>query len=233
MSPALEVFFAPGKDDMNIQEIELASRFAWPALEEQELPYGVLRYSSGYSKRANSLNLLPGIQAEPAEGQKHVMTIRLPAVTGNITNRGSGNSKEYSLPNWLQTYHRLSGLSGRERKIHRQMLGKLPAEHCLLAVEDESGQPLCCGFTVVVGRAAGLYNIVTHADARGRGYGTQLASKLLTWAADNEATYAYLQVEAGNFPAIKLYRKLGFRTFYSYWYRTREFSGSGTQESRR
>lgn len=42
---------------MTLHEIETASRFAWPALEEQELPFGVLRYGAGVHRRSNSLNL--------------------------------------------------------------------------------------------------------------------------------------------------------------------------------
>ena len=40
---------------MNIAEIELASRCSWPALEEQELPIGILRYAAGVSRRSNSM----------------------------------------------------------------------------------------------------------------------------------------------------------------------------------
>ncbi len=42
---------------MNLSEIEYVSRFAWPALEEQELSFGVLRYSAGVNRRSNSLNV--------------------------------------------------------------------------------------------------------------------------------------------------------------------------------
>ncbi len=47
---------------MNMMEIEKAARFAWPALEEQELPFGVLRYACGTDRRANSLNLFPAAE---------------------------------------------------------------------------------------------------------------------------------------------------------------------------
>lgn len=42
---------------MNLSEIEYASRFAWPALEEQELSFGVLRYAAGVNRRSNSMNI--------------------------------------------------------------------------------------------------------------------------------------------------------------------------------
>jgi len=49
---------------MNVMEIENAARFAWPALEEKELPFGVLRYACGTDRRANSLNLFPNAELE-------------------------------------------------------------------------------------------------------------------------------------------------------------------------
>lgn len=41
---------------MDMNEIELASRRAWPALEEMETPLGLLRYAAGVSRRSNSMN---------------------------------------------------------------------------------------------------------------------------------------------------------------------------------
>lgn len=45
---------------MNIMQLEQASRLAWPALEEQELPFGLLRYAKGAGHRCNALSLFPG-----------------------------------------------------------------------------------------------------------------------------------------------------------------------------
>lgn len=49
---------------MNVMEIENAARFAWPALEEEELSFGVLRYSQGTDRRSNSLSLYPRAEFE-------------------------------------------------------------------------------------------------------------------------------------------------------------------------
>lgn len=45
---------------MNLIDVEKAARFAWPALEEQEFSFGLLRYAQGVSRRANSLTVFPG-----------------------------------------------------------------------------------------------------------------------------------------------------------------------------
>lgn len=45
-------------DKQFIQQIEQASRAAWRALEEQEIANWILRFAKGYTKRANSVNIL-------------------------------------------------------------------------------------------------------------------------------------------------------------------------------
>lgn len=49
---------------MNLMEVENAARCAWPALEEKEMPFGVLRYSRGTDRRSNSLSLYPHAKFE-------------------------------------------------------------------------------------------------------------------------------------------------------------------------
>ena len=51
---------------MNAMEVEQAARLAWPALEEQELPYGVLRFAQGADRRSNSLSFYSVAIVEPA-----------------------------------------------------------------------------------------------------------------------------------------------------------------------
>lgn len=52
---------------MNAIEIEQATRFAWPAIEEEALSYGVLRYAGGTDRRVNSLNLYADAVCDSAE----------------------------------------------------------------------------------------------------------------------------------------------------------------------
>ncbi|MFN3162350.1 MAG: GNAT family N-acetyltransferase [Pseudohongiellaceae bacterium] len=51
---------------MDIDQLELAARKAWPALEELESKHGVLRYAAGASRRANSLSPSVVGMREPA-----------------------------------------------------------------------------------------------------------------------------------------------------------------------
>jgi RimJ/RimL family protein N-acetyltransferase len=50
---------------MNQIEIEIAARYAWPALEEVEVDCGVLRFARGVSRRANSFNPFPEFRHKP------------------------------------------------------------------------------------------------------------------------------------------------------------------------
>lgn len=52
---------------MNLIEVDQAARHAWPALEEQQLPFGVLRYAQGVNHRSNSLNVFPEALYNPDE----------------------------------------------------------------------------------------------------------------------------------------------------------------------
>ena len=56
---------------------------------------------------------------------------------------------------------------------------------------------------------------------RGRGYGRRVCEALLSEAIQRGAHTAYLQVVQNNQPAICLYKKLGYKKLYSYWYRVK------------
>ena len=76
------------------------------------------------------------------------------------------------------------------------------------------------GLVVVEGDVAGLYDVFTAEPARGRGHAERVCRHLLACAAARGATVGYLQVDAANEPARRIYRRLGFSDGYSYHYRT-------------
>jgi ribosomal protein S18 acetylase RimI-like enzyme len=84
----------------------------------------------------------------------------------------------------------------------------------------EAGElPAASGICVQDGELAGLFEIATAPGQRRRGHGRRLVLSALKWAKLRGATVAWLQVEANNDAAIRLYRELGFREAYRYHYR--------------
>jgi GNAT superfamily N-acetyltransferase len=102
----------------------------------------------------------------------------------------------------------------RERLLHSP-LGKR------FAVVRAGGRVVCTGQIGVEGELAGVFDVVTAEDARGKGYATLACASLLSWAWQHGAQTAYLQVSADNAAALAVYRKLGFATAYAYHYRGR------------
>ncbi len=67
-----------------------------------------------------------------------------------------------------------------------------------------------------------MFDIIVEENYRDKGYGIKLLNEILTFAKINLVQKAYLQVVANNYPAIKLYEKVGFKEIYKYWYRVKE-----------
>lgn len=122
------------------------------------------------------------------------------------------------LPKWLDIYARLTGLSAQARPLHGAILRSIPLP-CCHAVLGEPEDPVACGLAVLEQDLVGLFDVVTRADARRNGHGEALVAGLLDWGRRRGARTAYLQMAADNTPAAGLYRKLGFRPLYRYWYR--------------
>lgn len=127
--------------------------------------------------------------------------------------------RETALDEWLDRYVALSGSPLDKRETHAAMLRQIAGMPFFATLRDESGTPVACGLAVLEGSLVGLFEIVTDRTLRNRGYGGQLVQGMLDWAAQRGAATAYLQVVAGNAPAVHLYRKLGFGDAYDYWYR--------------
>jgi len=114
----------------------------------------------------------------------------------------------------------LRGSSAEQRAAHLERLGNTPlATRALIARID--GRTVACGQAALERDLCGVYDMVTAADAQGRGLATLIVSELLAWAWQHGAAHAYLQVNDDNAPARAVYRKLGFETLYTYHYRAR------------
>lgn len=99
-----------------------------------------------------------------------------------------------------------------------EVIGSIEPETGLFVLEGEN-QPVATAICVLDSDLAGLFEVATLLEKRGRGYGRRVVQAALKWARQRGAREAWLQVEAGNAHALGLYRALGFREAYRYHYR--------------
>ncbi|MBO6717594.1 MAG: GNAT family N-acetyltransferase [Rhizobiaceae bacterium] len=99
-----------------------------------------------------------------------------------------------------------------------ELIGAIKPEVGLFAMEG-SGQAAASAICVHDGDLAGLFEVATHQQERGKGHGRKIVLSALKWAKLRGARIAWLQVEADNEPAVALYRSLGFVEAYRYHYR--------------
>lgn len=92
----------------------------------------------------------------------------------------------------------------------------LPALYVVIRAGSDT---VACGNLVIDHDCAGIFNMVTAAAERSRGYATAIVRALLGRAAEAGVHFAYLQVDAANAPARHVYQRFGFRDRYAYWYR--------------
>ena len=111
--------------------------------------------------------------------------------------------------------------SERERKeieVRREIIHRIAGEKNIARVLMH-GNIAGVGLGVVEGEWLGLFSIRTIPEFRRRGVAWSVSCALAMWGEDHGAERVFLQVEAENKPALKLYESMGFKTMYTYWYR--------------
>jgi ribosomal protein S18 acetylase RimI-like enzyme len=99
-----------------------------------------------------------------------------------------------------------------------EIIGAIQPEAGLFVLEQDD-EPLATAICVHDGDLAGLFEVATAEAERGKGHGRRLLLSALKWARLRGARHAWLQVEADNFAARRLYETLGFSEVYRYHYR--------------
>lgn len=99
-----------------------------------------------------------------------------------------------------------------------EVIGAIKAEAGLFVLEEKS-EPVSSLVCVHDAELAGLFEVATAQDKRGKGFGRRSILSALKWAKLRGARQAWLQVDADNAAAIGLYRSLGFAEVYRYHYR--------------
>ena len=124
---------------------------------------------------------------------------------------------------WFAAACRLGAIPTQRQPTLSAMLRSIVPRPCYASISHE-GAVVACGLGVLQQDCAGLFDIVTDATVRRRGYGQALVQGILDWSKQQGARFAYLQVVVGNEPALRLYARLGFTEQYQYWYRVQPTS---------
>jgi ribosomal protein S18 acetylase RimI-like enzyme len=112
------------------------------------------------------------------------------------------------------------GSTAVERRAHAERIARPAVPHHAFLARNLRGEVVAAGQVAIEGNIAGLYDVFTAEAERGRGHAERVCRHLLAFAAEGGATVGYLQVDAANESARRIYRRLGFVDGYSYHYRT-------------
>ncbi|KXK15311.1 MAG: putative acetyltransferase [Chloroflexi bacterium OLB15] len=124
----------------------------------------------------------------------------------------------YMTPIWLEEFARLRPLLDEERDAFTRLQLQI-APRCGYVRLIVAGITAGVAMGVIERGWLGIYDVIVEPALRGQGYGRQIMLHLMAWGAAQGASHAYLQVMANNAPALQLYKGLGFKNVYSYWYR--------------
>ena len=122
-------------------------------------------------------------------------------------------------PGWLKDFLDMNGTREEEqRKAAERMLQNIPLP-VLAASITLDGKTVACGLGVCERGFVGLYDIYVDSAYRRRGLGADLCAGIMDGGRALGCHTGYLQVLQNNTGARALYRGLGYREDYEYWFR--------------
>ena len=241
----------------NIRFYEELSSNGHVALNLMQYDGWLLRFSNGYTARANSVSViypstLP-LEEKISYCEKCYQKQGLPcqfkitdsesdkALNEALKNRGYEpvnttdilvqNLDSYNFPvtenavffdtpteEWLSAYFPFENITDQNNiNTFRQMLAKVQVKTIFAAIIDDGKIAACASAAIEHGYML-LHNVVVSPEKRGKGFGKQVCQSLIAKAKSEGAENAFLQVVRTNEVAYNLYKKLGFKKEYSYWY---------------
>lgn len=152
-------------------------------------------------------------------GYQHIEKTYVMAQTVKLSEKAEHTIEQLTDKDWVDSFYQLSTDSDIFKQQHLQMIKSISAQHFTAAQRDPQGNIAALGIGVVENGYFGIFNIVTGKAHQRQGFSQLLISGLMNWARSIGAHTAYVQVKAENIPAVALYKKLGYREQYHYWYR--------------
>ena len=122
---------------------------------------------------------------------------------------------------WIEGVTAAQGREGVERETYARIVSRLAVPSAFAVTDNETGEPASFAFAARTAHGICIESVATREDQRGRGFAGETVSALMAWGASNGAKAAFLQVQADNHPAVRVYERLGFELeLYRYHYRT-------------
>ena len=123
-------------------------------------------------------------------------------------------------PEWSRFHAVGSGLDPRQAVAAKAILEAIVPERRFLMLEGGEG-PAACALIVLENGWAGIFDVMVQRGWSGHGLGRAIMRAALAEAASTGARRSYLQVLDDNPVAVNLYRSMGYRPLYPYWFRVK------------
>ena len=122
---------------------------------------------------------------------------------------------------WFRNLQELSGFDNNKLKGFKSIISRTLNTNitCSLKI-DEIIVSVVLG--VIEEPFIAIFNLIVDTNHRRQGIGEFVMRKVLSYAKQKNLETMYLQVEANNLPAVKLYEKLGFNERFRYRYLVKE-----------
>lgn len=121
---------------------------------------------------------------------------------------------------WLDTYLEIQPSRASQRTAYQALLKSDIGKRVYASIVLD-GRTVAVGLSSRSRDHAGIYNMATHPDYRGRGFAEAIVRALQTDAYQRGARVAFLSVSAANETAQRVYRRCGFVQSYRYCYRVK------------
>ncbi len=168
-----------------------------------------------------------------SEGASHVLVAPFSAAQGETPLSTAAETVLLEAPDaaWLACYE--EGLASEaERRAVRGLFARIADPH-VFAAAISGGKVASVALAVLSGPWVQIAAVRTLPDFRRRGLANAVMTAVRGWARQEGAGRLALMVEAGNVPALELYRKAGFSRVYGYHYRTADLQAAGTAKAPR
>ncbi len=120
---------------------------------------------------------------------------------------------------WVQAWAAVAGPEGAAETAEL-VLSQLDGRARFAIAGGSDGEPVAVAIGVVEDGWLGVFSLTVAPAARRRGVGSAVMDALEAWAATAGARHVYLQVEADNEAALRLYAGRGMSIAHSYHYRS-------------